>query len=356
EQLKIEKDVDAKIKRLRERAEESRAAFRLAPGNIARAVNTALELAKFPPLEPAAVPSAKVGSVFREVPYGQAFRVPDLPGSWGRALAGLADPLTGERRPIVFDDQYVENREDLVLAHLNHPLVQMSLRLLREEIWRKDDERRDRLHRVAFRYSPLVKPGQIAVLVLSRLVIVGGDARRIHEEIITSGEVVSSGSFRRIDTQGELKSLLEDSKPYENVDTTTFEIAKNLFETNEKAIYASVVARSNERFNALRPQIEKREQREIADVKAILDDLENELKTKLNVEIPDATQASFDFVKEYERFESIKADRGAIEKRLARIPEERDLEEKAIQERYDDPQQRTFPVAVVFVVPESARK
>ncbi|MBQ9873409.1 MAG: DISARM system SNF2-like helicase DrmD, partial [Thermoguttaceae bacterium] len=266
EQLKIEKDVDAKIKRLRERAEESRAAFRLGPGNIARAVDTALELAKFPPLEPIPVPSAKVGSVFRDVPYGQAFRVPDLPGSWGRALAGLADPLTGERRPIVFDDQYVENREDLVLAHLNHPLVQMSLRLLREEIWRKDDERRDRLHRVAFRYSPQVKPGQFAVLVLSRLVIVGGDARRIHEEIITSGEFVSSGSFKRIDTQGELKSLLEDSKPYENVDTTTFEIAKKLFETNEKAIYASVVARSNERFNALRPQIEKREQREIADV------------------------------------------------------------------------------------------
>ena len=38
--------------------------------------------------------------------------------------------------------------------------------------------------------------------------------------------------------------------------------------------------------------------------------------------------------------------------RLARLPEERDREVETIENRYRDFVARTFPVAVVFVVPE----
>ena len=46
----------------------------------------------------------------------------------------------------------VVGRDDVVLAHLNHRLVQMSLRLLREEVWSR--EGRKRLHRVTARVVP----------------------------------------------------------------------------------------------------------------------------------------------------------------------------------------------------------
>jgi hypothetical protein len=38
---------------------------------------------------------------------------------------------------------------------------------------------------------------------------------------------------------------------------------------------------------------------------------------------------------------------------LARIPEEREEEKAAIEKHYANPGDRTFPVAVVFLVPQS---
>jgi hypothetical protein len=49
----------------------------------------------------------------------------------------------------------------------------------------------------------------------------------------------------------------------------------------------------------------------------------------------------------------VKKDVQALEARLARIPEERDKEKSAIEKHYANPVDRTFPVAVVFLVPES---
>ena len=47
-------------------------------------------------------------------------------------------------------------------------------------------------------------------------------------------------------------------------------------------------------------------------------------------------------------------DTAALEARLARIPAERQQEAEAIETRYAKLNDRTFPVAVIFLVPESA--
>jgi hypothetical protein len=49
----------------------------------------------------------------------------------------------------------------------------------------------------------------------------------------------------------------------------------------------------------------------------------------------------------------VKKDVQALEARLARIPEERKEEKTAIEKHYANPVDRTFPVAVVFLVPAS---
>ncbi|HAT3706636.1 TPA: hypothetical protein I8586_000782 [Citrobacter freundii] len=50
----------------------------------------------------------------------------------------------------------------------------------------------------------------------------------------------------------------------------------------------------------------------------------------------------------------LRRDTAALEARLARIPAERIQEVQAIETRYSKLDDRTFPVAVVFLVPESA--
>lgn len=49
----------------------------------------------------------------------------------------------------------------------------------------------------------------------------------------------------------------------------------------------------------------------------------------------------------------LRRDNSALEARLARIPVEREQEISAIEARYAAPQDRTFPVAVIFIVPAS---
>ena len=49
----------------------------------------------------------------------------------------------------------------------------------------------------------------------------------------------------------------------------------------------------------------------------------------------------------------VRRDTDALRARLARIPEEKEQEIQAIEHRYRDFTARTFPVVVIFLVPES---
>jgi len=57
----------------------------------------------------------------------------------GALHRGSGHPHTGVRRPITFDHDVARGRDDIVLVHLEHRLVQMCLRLLRAEVWAPDD-------------------------------------------------------------------------------------------------------------------------------------------------------------------------------------------------------------------------
>ena len=56
----------------------------------------------------------------------EAFAVPPLGEPWSRAVTGLEHPVTGRPRPITFDHDAAAERDDVVLAHLGHPLVTLA--------------------------------------------------------------------------------------------------------------------------------------------------------------------------------------------------------------------------------------
>ena len=51
-----------------------------------------------------------------------------------------------------------------------------------------------------------------AVIAFGRLVVLGGDAQRIHEEIVSAGGTITEGRFRRFDTRAELDRVI-DARP-----------------------------------------------------------------------------------------------------------------------------------------------
>jgi superfamily II DNA or RNA helicase len=328
--------IDQKIEKLHEKLIEARKELHLTPERVAKSVHVGLDLAGQPPLRPIDFAGAPAGSVFA---------VPELPGSWGQWTAELRHPHTGVRRPITFDHEIAKGRDDLVLAHLDHRLVQMCLRLLRAEVWAQEDLKR--LHRVSVRVVEDSELEEPAVAIWSRLLITGGDHHRLHEELTLSGGLFKESGFARIAKVGRLEELIDMGQPIEPSEVF-FTTLKERFDANQDAILAMVEARSRDRLKFLENTIERRKAKDVEDIKGILDELEAAIHKELHA--PEPEQLSLFDDKEKDQF---KRDHQSLEARLQRIPKERENEVAAIEYRYRDPADRTFPVAAVFLVPRS---
>jgi hypothetical protein len=255
-------------------------------------------------------------------------------------------PYTKKIRPITFDHEIIDGRDDVVLVHLNHPLVQMSLRLLRAEIWARDDVKR--LNRTTVRSLPSDRLEGPAVAVASRLVVTGGTHHRLHEELTEAGGYLREAGFRREERVTEVRGWLKDSRPAA-ISESTFEALRHRFERQREAVLGAVEARSKDRLRFLANTIEARRRRETNDFRNVLDELEVALSAEIATEREPQQLSLFS---EDERLQ-LRRDRAALQARLDRIPRERELEIRAIEDRYSHTKDHTFPVAVIFLVPDS---
>src|SRR5215210_1116710 len=232
--LTFERNLLQQIERLRDQLRESERELRLSPENIRSVVEIGLQIANQPPLILADVPGLP----------GEAFRLPHLSGSWARSAEGLAHPHTGEIRPIVFDYDLADGRDDIVLAHLNHRLVQMCLRLLREEVWSSEGQRR--LNRVTARLVPDEALHEPAVVAHGRLVVLGADNHRLHEELISAGGYLREGRFARFGTLTEMQGALDAALPEEAPEVVQ-ERLQRLWPSHKEALLRSLEVRMRDR-------------------------------------------------------------------------------------------------------------
>ncbi|MCB9636506.1 MAG: DEAD/DEAH box helicase [Sandaracinus sp.] len=334
--VKAERELRERIVKLHERLTTTRRDQHLTPNRIERVVRVALALTDKPDLTPAKL---------ADLPEARVFQMPALAGSWSRCLDGLEHPYTKRIRPITFDHDVAKGRDDVVLVHLNHPLVQMSLRLLRAEVWARDDVKK--LNRVTVRTMPDAKLDGPAALVVSRLVITGGNHHRLHEELTEAGGYLRDAAFKREERVGELRAWLDASTPG-TIDDSLFDALRTRFQKHTEAIVNAVGTRSKDRLKGLGVTIERRKLEEIEEMTQLLDDLAKNLEAELHKEEP----KQLSLFSEDERTQ-VRRDKLALEARLRRIPEERERERLAIEERHTGLVDHTFPVSVILLVPES---
>lgn len=330
--LKFERRLREQLQRLTDQLHETERELRISPANIQNVVETGLALAGQPALKRASERGA--------------FHLPALSGGWALRAEGLAHPHTGKIRPIVFDHSLAAGRDDVVLCHLNHRLVQMCLRLLRAEIWSQGLTKK--LNRFTTRMVPDTVLQTPAVLAHGRLLVLGGDNQRIHEEIIVAGGVIREGRFGRMNV-GETQTALA---------AATNEGAPGFVEDRLKEIWAKVEVpllqalevRMHERTKNLQKFLDERSDREVANLTAVMKELERSIRETLAAK--DDRQMQFDWT-EIER-QQRERDIGSLNARLAELPVELAREVDHLRKRYRDPQPRLFPVAVTFLVPPRA--
>jgi len=334
--LKFERDLAKQIGDLLEQYRETQRELRLSPDNIRKVVEVGLALADQPALVPIQHPSGK-----------PVFMLPALKHSWAACGEGLEHPHTKDIRPITFDHSAADGRDDIVLVHLNHRLVQMSLRLLRAEVW--SVKGRKRLHRITARLVPDHVLNSPAVVAHARLVIIGGDSHRLHEEVIVAGGMLKEGRFSRLNL-GELDKILStamNDEAFEPMEKRLLE----LWDRFSTALSLSLEARMKDRTSGLQKKLGERADKEAADIKSILLELKKAIDTELDE--PEYQQLTLFDDQERDQFERNK---NFLRERSKAIPAEIERETAAIKSRYADPQPRMFPVAVTFLVPERMRR
>ncbi len=335
--VRAERQLKERVARLHERLQETQKDFHLTPDRICAAVKAGLSLAEKPLLKQVEL---------KDAPSGSAFEMPALTGSWARCMEGLRHPHTGKLRPITFDHAVAKNRDDVVLIHLNHRLVQMCLRLMRAEVWAQDDVKK--LHRVDVRCLPDAALDAPAVAVVSRLVITGGNHHRLHEELTVSGGYLKDVGFTRETRVTQVNEWFDEATSIDAGEELFGSLA-GCFEKHEDAILQTLEARSRDRLRNLENTLQTRKQQEIKNITSVLDELMRAIEQELKKETQPEQLSLFS---EDERTQ-VRRDAEALKLRLARIPEEKDQEIAAIEQRYEGFAARTFPVAVIFLVPEN---
>ncbi|HZQ06537.1 MAG TPA: DISARM system SNF2-like helicase DrmD [Anaerolineae bacterium] len=330
--LKFERDVQKQITQQMEQLNETKRNLHLTPENIQTVVETALELAE----QPALIPMEHNGT--------RAFELPAFRGSWQASAHGLAHPHSGELRPIVFDHDVARGRDDVVLAHLNHQLVQMSLRLLRAEVWSPSSKRG--LHRVTARIVPNHLLDTPAVVGHARLVVIGGDSYRLHEEVIFAGGRLREGKFQRERSVSEIRVWLDaatNQEPSDAVKQTLLKMAPDL----TPALLSALEARMRDRTEGLQKQLDARMDKDITDITFVMNELQRAIEEQLHE--PEFLQLELPTLEEREQHQ---VNLDALQLRLKQIPNELEQEVEHIHARYANLQSRMFPIAVTFLVPQ----
>ncbi len=330
--LKFERKLRDQLEKLAAQLHETERELRLSPANIQNVVETGLALAGQPALRPVAEEGA--------------FHLPALTGSWALCAEGLSHPHSKRIRPIVFDHSLATGRDDVVLCHLNHRLVQMCLRLLRAEIWSQGLSKK--LNRFTTRMVPDTTLRTPAVLIHGRLLVLGGDNHRVHEEIIVAGGQLREGRFTRMnvgETQAARAAAGDERAPGFVEDRL-----RDLWGTVEAPLLQSLEARMQERTKNLQKFLDDRAQREVGNLTTVMQELERSIREALAAKQDPQLQFDWSDVEKQQRERDI----GSLHARLLEIPNELAREIDHLRSRYRDPQPRLFPVAVTFLVPPRA--
>jgi len=187
---------------------------------------------------------------------------------------------------------------------------------------------------------------QPVVIGHARLVVIGGDSVRLHEEIIAAGGLIKDSKWSARLNVGQVESALEHETDRQPTDAVKARLLE-LYPALTTSLASALEARMKDRVEGLNKRLRERAEKETADITHILNELKHSIEKELND--PAYIQPLLFDDQERDRFDRNK---DAMRSRVKEIPAEIERETRAIKARFADPQARMFPVAVTFIIPE----
>jgi hypothetical protein len=223
--------------------------------------------------------------------------------------------------------------------------VQLCTRLLRAEVWSRDETRK--LHRITARRAlPGTLEGPVAI-AHGRLVVLGADHQRLHEEILAASIRLDGprGVRSRLNVGDTEKALAAQGN--EALASVAVEPWRASWDRLAEDLLRALEDRAESRTKSLARAFEDRSEREATAVRALLTELAARIRETLDDrdDTPMLPGFAQDELMQKDR------DRASLRERLERIPAEITREAGAIRARYAEVSPRLFPLAVTLLLP-----
>lgn len=162
-----------------------------------------------------------------------------------------------------------------------------------------------------------------------------------------SGGYLRDNGYAREARVTQINEWLDRAQPLASKAPAFSQMARR-FRNHEDSVLQTVEARSRDRLRNLENTLNTRKSQEIKNIETVLDELARAIESELK---KDTQPQQLSLFSEDERLQ-VRRDSDALRARLARIPDEKLQEVTAIEQRYEGFAARTFPVAVILLVPD----
>jgi len=355
-------ELNARLTQLEQGFDKSRAEMHLEPANLRRVVDTALRIDHQLPLIPIHYdpddPQGRHASEFairlllsrKDLSSGVAsswFEVPQVSRPWQATLKGLYTRLRPNvPRPITFDPDVAQGRNDVVYVHLGHPIVQKAQRLLRSALWSAS--------------SPLSRVTAVVVddlpesfvAAVTRMVLVGRGGIRLHEDVFLAGVRLHG---RRAMAEEKAEAALDQALDGELIlaDEAVRDQLCELWSVPDAPLRArleeTMQTRAARRHELVLEQLARREAADVQRAHDIYSAFRTNLHESLEVLLRAEEEAAARLFGDDQQRQR-RRDIDAMQRRLEELNDEETRETTAIAERYADVKPHTTAAAVVFAL------
>jgi hypothetical protein len=235
----------------------------------------------------------------------------------------------------------------LVLAHLGHPLLAMSTRLLRAAVWGADH---GGLNRVSACVASGIDLEATLLVAFTRLVLVGSDGTRLHEEVFPTGGWLRNGRFQAlgVNATAELVARILALEQPQPMLAMEHQRLSREWQSARSALITSTTNRAREREQSLRVRMEALKAEEIKRLDQAVEQFRRTLQNALKDSGIEARQLRLFDDERDQLIRDVAGWRSTLENLDAQLAEEK----SQIEKRYSDVRPLTFPAAILFAVPD----
>lgn len=281
---------------------------------------------------------------------GKAFRLLQLPTHWRDTT--LTDNK-GRAFHITFDYKVAQNRRDTRVLHLNHPLMKQALGVFRARLW-TENTGSNTLNRVSYRILPDSHLTTPVVLAFGRLIAIGQTQQRLHEEILTVGGEINEAQLFPLSRE-DVQRLLQMSSTQLPISQNVGNKLRRLYYSHKRDLIKLLDEAEQKAVPELTARAADLAQTDAKTIAELINQRIKEIEQRLKQEQKDSRPPDQLELFDRDEFLQYQEDIEWLKRKQEQLKERRDSEPKRVQEVYQLKSVRVFPLAVLYLLPESLR-